>query len=195
MYSTSDGRMQLVGKKDEITAQAEVSENSSCDLFLSYVLSDEKYVTFILEILNSWSCKPRINSKFGSSTDSLSLITEAKCMVVFMSSNYLQSPKEMEELNMILSHKRSKPLKPLYVVQLENLPNKPTYVHLISCHTALLDEMWEEKKEELLPKLDMSQVKKIQDKMQKKFEAIDEMNIGPLVKISCDLQYINNGGW
>jgi hypothetical protein len=81
-----------------------------------------------------------INSASGSEQE---LLQSADVHVVLLSQSYAKSPREMDELSVLLSQTRSrKDYRLLYVIKVNELPQKPTYIHLVPCDTALNDHLW-----------------------------------------------------
>lgn len=113
---------------------------SGCDLFICSSLHDQKYVKFVTDMLLKTYPDLMVSNKLNNSETQIST---AQCLLVFLSSDLLTSSKEMEELNLIISKQRSAiDSKLMYIIQIDELKNPPTYIKLLSCETCLTDEIW-----------------------------------------------------
>ena len=185
--------------KEKIQTHSEDNSatNSSCQVYLSYTLSDQKYVSFLEKMLTKKVSNLVISSP--SSGKGADLIEAANCTVVFLSNKYLQSKKQMEEFNLILSKERTcHNRRFMYVVRLNYIPPKPTYMHLVPCDTALTDIIWETAYSQLKETVDaasvMAHVASEREAVEKDYGPMDESDIIALLKVCCDVSALLSSG-
>ncbi len=153
-------------------------------IYLSCVLSDQKYAKFLENVILQ-ELDDGLKVNFKSTSDGVESINDADFFIVFLSRNYMKSAKDIEELNLILSRVRQEQGKHmLYVVRLEQLPAKPTYVHLVACQTCLEDDFWED----VASEKELSQkVSKVKKTVKQSHGTVDDRDVYALLKASCDI--------
>jgi hypothetical protein len=80
----------------------------------------------------------------SSSQERLQHLEKAKKIVVFLSTEFVSSPQHMHELHISLCRQRAQKTAILYIIQATELPDKPTFLHLIPCTLGMLDTVWRE---------------------------------------------------
>lgn len=173
--------------------QSPKNVNTGCDLYISSSLWDQKYVDFITNRLRK--IRPDLSIQHKLQNSELKIV-EAKCVVIIMSTNYMKSPKEVDELNFILSKERAvKVGRHMYVVKIKDSDTFPTYVQLLHYDTSLSDELWEDfvhqQRESRHGNLLNDEVVTLNQNLEKEFkEGITEEETMALLKVVCDLHSV-----
>lgn len=131
--------------KENESETPEAAQNK-CHVFISHSARNQKYAAFLSRSFNliNPNVKVHLKSHVTDTNAELEFLHSANVLVVILSKSYIQSPKEVEEFNVILSlGRRSKGHRHLYVIRLNELPPKPTYFHLVNVDTDLTDPVWE----------------------------------------------------
>ncbi|XP_030851966.1 uncharacterized protein LOC100888822 isoform X2 [Strongylocentrotus purpuratus] len=116
---------------------------SDCDLIFSYHSDDEKYVSFIVKILQLNAPSLKVKA-VCSDENKLSAFERAHCIVPVLSPNYLESPECVEEFHIAIWRQRiSNPeAGALLPICVHTLPQKPTYFHLVQSAVSMTDGIW-----------------------------------------------------
>lgn len=109
------------------------------NVVLSYSIRDETFVLLFEDCFKTHY--PDLFSTMQFTKGFLKSRVPADIVVFFLSSNFLRSKRETDELNFRLSQVRMQGVL-IYVIVLDQLPALPTYVQLIPCDTNLTDEFW-----------------------------------------------------
>ncbi|XP_022091442.1 uncharacterized protein LOC110979711 [Acanthaster planci] len=119
------------------------SEDAPCDVAFSCAPEDRKFVSLATKILREVSPGLVIKETADTENERLALMESARKVVVFLSANYLESVEQVEEFHTILLRQRYRsPTQVLFPITLHNLPQLPTYFHLIPCEFNLFDPLW-----------------------------------------------------
>ncbi|XP_022091443.1 uncharacterized protein LOC110979712 [Acanthaster planci] len=119
------------------------SEDAPCDVAFSCAPEDRKFVSFATKILREVSPGLIIKETADTENERLALMESAQKVVVFLSANYLESVEQVEEFHTILLRQRYRsPTQVLFPITLHNLPQLPTYFHLIPSEFNLFDPLW-----------------------------------------------------
>ena len=119
------------------------SEETPCDVAFSCAPEDRKFVSFATKILREVSPGLVIKETAETENERLALMESARKVVVFLSANYLESVEQIEEFHTILLRQRYRSsTQVLFPIILHNLPQLPTYFHLIPCEFNLFDPLW-----------------------------------------------------
>ncbi|XP_071792783.1 uncharacterized protein [Asterias amurensis] len=116
---------------------------SNCDVAFSYANEDKKYAIYLAEMLGRVSGLV-VNAHPSSDLERLSLIDQAKYIVVILSPHYIDSLEKCEEFNIALSRQRMISRRILFPVQVHVLPQQPTYFRLVPSDFNSADKMWPE---------------------------------------------------
>ena len=125
--------------KDDSTGSA-----SDWDVVFSYHSDDEKYVTFMMEILKDNAPGVKVRTEASNKEDNLHSLERACCIVPILSPNYLESPECIEEFHVGIWRQRvaSQDSPLLHPICVQSLPQKPTYFHLVQYPVSLMDPFW-----------------------------------------------------
>ncbi|XP_071793896.1 uncharacterized protein [Asterias amurensis] len=119
------------------------SADAPCDIAFSYAPEDKKYVMFMSKVLQLASPGLVIKASADTETERLALMESARKVVVFLSAYYMESVEQIEELHTVLLRQRYQSHTPvLFPIIIHNLPQLPTYFHLIPCDFNLCDPIW-----------------------------------------------------
>ena len=130
-------------RSDSITRTS--ADDTPCDVAFSCAPADRKYVTFVSRVLQQVSPGLVIRETADTENERLALMESARKVVVFLSANYLESLEQIEEFHTILLRQRYRSDLPvLFPIMIHNLPQLPTYFHLIHCDFHLFDPLWME---------------------------------------------------
>lgn len=184
-YEFKDGVIQFRDGQST-TSSSDVSD-SEYSIYFSFVPSDQKYAVFLDKCVKNRS--PNITFKSSNHGDKVEDLEKANLLVVFLSKLYLKSRRDIEELNLILSRKRSNSSCKTYVITTEQLPAKPTYVHLVDCHTHLEDDFWMGVSVEEVA----TEVSNIGNNVQKSHGQLRNTEMCALMKAACDLAALREG--
>ena len=183
--------------KEEIHVVDSVVPDSLMQVYLSFTLSDQKYASLLEKMLRKKM--PAITMNTLSGGDEAEQIEAARCIVVFLSSKYLCSRKQMEEFNLILSKQRSGHGRRLmYVLWLNYIPPKPTYIHLVPTDTVLTDVLWDT----LVGRLRegggvdgvFAGVAAEKAAVEKEFGRLKDSDVMALLKVTCDISAMVTSG-
>ena len=84
-----------------------------------------------------------IKETAATESERLALMESARKVVVFLSASYLESLEQIEELHtVILRQKYRSGTQVFFPITIHNLPQLPTYIHLIPCEFHLFDPLW-----------------------------------------------------
>ncbi len=119
------------------------ADDGPCDIAFSYAQEDKKYAMFMSKVLQHVSPGLVIKDKAETENERLALMESARKVVVFLSANYLESVEQVEEFHTVLLRQRYQSHTPvLFPITIHNLPQLPTYFHLIPCDFHLFDPLW-----------------------------------------------------
>ncbi|XP_038064142.1 uncharacterized protein LOC119734685 [Patiria miniata] len=119
------------------------TNDKPCDVAFSCSPEDKKFVNYMTKILRKVSPGLVIKETADTENERLALMESARKVVVFLSANYLESVQQVEEFHTVLLRQRYRsPTQVLFPIILHNLPQLPTYFHLVPCEFNLFDPMW-----------------------------------------------------
>ena len=160
-------------------------------MLFSYALRDQKYVQLIKQFLINSNPQLKLVDSARSENEQNHHLETAKSIVVLLSPSYLQSKKEIGELDVIINRERaSKNQRILYTVQLNMLPAKPTYVRLLPCDTCLVDDFWKDIVQEAATENGLSfgsTIDEIRQTIEKEWDRFRDEEIVAALKICCDI--------
>ena len=116
---------------------------SKCDVAFSYAKEDTKYAIYLAERFGLVSDLV-VNTQPSSDLERLSLIDQAKHIIVILSPHYIDSLEKCEEFNIALSRQRMVSRRILFPVQVHVLPQRPMYFRLVQSDFNSADKMWPE---------------------------------------------------
>ena len=197
-YSKRENEFALT-KMPQLWKGTQVDDSKdSYDIFLSCSLWDQHYVHFVIERLKKYHPELKLCDKLQSSENQIS---EGRCCIVFLSSKYLGSPKEVEELNLILSRQRShKGRQIMYILRVDDLPAVPYYPGILWCDTCLTDDLWDEfvsttVKGDAHTSLWNTDINQLSKEVEKEFKKqLKEKEVAALLKCVCDLDAVLRKG-
>ncbi|XP_074651161.1 uncharacterized protein LOC141905942 [Tubulanus polymorphus] len=129
----------------ETTADVETTHENRCDIFISVNDSDKIYASCLRKILKFKSDELEIHFDTESEASQLSKLERAKIIVAVVSPAYFTSKREQQEFHSALCRHRAEIGKQvLYVIQMSQLLDKPSYAHLIPCDIACYDSIWKD---------------------------------------------------
>ncbi|ELT94093.1 hypothetical protein CAPTEDRAFT_227952 [Capitella teleta] len=142
-FYSFDANQQFSIKSNEPPAP----QKDSYSVFISHSTRNSMLANFLARSFALIRSDVKVYAKSAGSDS----VTEQKMLhaadmhVVLLSRSYVRSPRDIEELNVILGQTRGKKdNRQMYVIRVDQLPLKPTYMHLIHCDTALDDDVWED---------------------------------------------------
>ena len=195
LYQISDGHVQLISAATTPNLAEPLQTNS--EVFVSYTVRDQIYVDFVQQSLVAKQPNVTFNGKMDVVGDMVQ-IERAQCVIIFLSSNYLRSEKEVDEFNLILSKQRTNGhTNRQYVILLDDLPPFPTYFHLVCIDTSITDAIWKDSitsvKEKGGKVLDDS-LTKIAKNVSQKYGKVEESHVLALSKVTGDVVQILQSG-
>ncbi|XP_063963013.1 uncharacterized protein LOC129270950 [Lytechinus pictus] len=129
---------------DTKIGESEAASATNYDVVISYHSEDQKFVDFICKLLESNAPNLAVKSVAGNKQDNLASLDKADCILPILSPSYIESPECVEEFHVAIWRQRvADPDTPLMLpVQVHNLPQKPTYFHLVHYIVNTTDGVW-----------------------------------------------------
>lgn len=135
-------------KSETTTVQLQDTDDKELvvDIVLSCAKEDWKYASFFKEALKDTAPGLIVRGIHQGKTEKerLKLMDTARCVVAFLSPNYLDSPEQVEEFHVALCRQRVSSTTVLFPVTIHMLPKRPTYFHLVPCAVNITDSLWVE---------------------------------------------------
>nr|XP_054764463.1 uncharacterized protein LOC129271127 [Lytechinus pictus] len=121
------------------------------DLIFSYHSEDEKYVYFLGQILKKTAPGLQFSAVPSNLEDKLEALEKAKCIVTILSPHYLESPECVQEFHVAIWRQRiaNPDVLLMLPIRVSEIPQKPTYFHLVRCDVSVTDAFWAELAETL----------------------------------------------
>ncbi|XP_077863470.1 uncharacterized protein LOC144347221 [Saccoglossus kowalevskii] len=118
---------------------------SKCDIAISFAKSDSKYAKLLSAMLKHYSPELVINDSVSSDHTQLSVLETARKVVCLISASYVRSRSQCEEFHVALFRHRNSPGSPvLFPILISQLPNKPTYFHLVPYEVSCTSLIWKD---------------------------------------------------
>ncbi|XP_030852134.1 uncharacterized protein LOC756962 [Strongylocentrotus purpuratus] len=113
-------------------------------LIFSFHSEDEKYVDFIGRVLKQAAPGLQFSAVPSNVQEKLEDLEKANCIVPILSPHYLESPECAQEFHVAIGRQRiANPDVPLMLpIRVLEIPEKPTYFHLVGCDVSVTDAMW-----------------------------------------------------
>ena len=152
-YGTEDKKLLSMEKHFPAKLQGLIHRPSSAlsrsgyddvDIVFSCAKEDWKYAAFLKAVLKDAAPSLVVKATVNSEKERLTLMDTARCVVPFLTPNYLDSPEQVEEFHIALCRQRTSPSTVLFPIMLHPLPQKPTYFHLVPAPVNVTDAMWSE---------------------------------------------------
>lgn len=113
-------------------------------LIFSFHSEDEKYVDFIGRVLTQAAPGLKFSAVPSNVQEKLEALEKAHCIVPILSPHYLESPECAQEFHVAIGRQRiANPDVPLMLpIRVLEIPEKPTYFHLVGCDVSVTDALW-----------------------------------------------------
>ena len=164
----------------------EDADQRSVDVYVSYIAHDVRYASFLAAEL--W--RRGLRAVTDTLTQHVSIVDQARCVVIMLSDAYRKSLRKIDELNLSLTRLRSR--RPVYFVAVETMSptDTPTYIRLTRCAVCLADEFWNEALVANHVTEFSGDVITISQKVESKHGRLESAEVLALMKTACDVEHI-----